>query len=110
MVGFNLKRRNEERNEEKVSDKEPFAVMAIFLINALVMMLIAGQIYHAVGISQSYSERIQAINPEYLNLVAQGNTIAAFLMVFSLVDVFLAAYFYLEWKAIRIVKIKLEGT
>ena len=108
MVGF--RRRKEKKKEEKISDKEPFAVMVIFLVNALVMMLLAGEIFHVVGISQTYMERIQAVNPDYLNFLAEGNTVAVFLMVFSLLNVFMSAYFYTEWRAIKKVKIRLEGS
>ncbi len=107
MVGF---RRKKEKKKEGISDREPFAVMTIFFINALVMMLLAGEIFHVLGISQTYTERIQAINPDYLNFLAEGNTVAIFLMVFSLLNVFMSAYFYTEWRAIKKVKIRLEGS
>ena len=69
---------------------------AAFFLNATIVSFLAGMIIRVAGIAGKYEQRIALINTDYLTYIDLAYYISIALLIYAVMNVFVAAYYFYE--------------
>lgn len=72
------------------------ALSLIFFINSAIFSIFGVQLIKITAIAETYQNRIEQINPVYLDYISMGNIVGLVLIFYALIQLFLSAYFVFE--------------
>jgi len=100
--GFGEEIEPESEIEEEATITKPkrvnaeYLLSAAFFLNATIVSFLAGMIIRVAGIAGKYEQRIALINPDYLTYIDLAYYISIALLIYAVMNVFVAAYYFYE--------------